>query len=283
MSELWRVEHAHDDGRDRPGPAELLRHRCQDLIALNGVNANGGDASPLATGISELDRVLGGGFVAGSSTLLFGPPGVGKSTLLFQVLVSVASTGLDVVLASAEESLTQVAGRAGRMGRIPDHLKAIEGFNVQAIEQVIDRHRPTLVVVDSIQSISDPDLPQATGQPGAGPLLFGAPDEVGQVDRCPGRAGGSCDQGRRPGRTTCHRAPRRFRPLLRRRPSSRTAGADGGEAPLWTGRRGWSLRNARRRVARPPRPRTAHAWRPHGDEPGQRGGADPSGPPPPSR
>ena len=49
------------------------------------------------------------------------------------------------------------------MGRIPDNLKAIEGYSVQAIEQVIDRHRPTLVVVDSIQSISDPDLPQATG------------------------------------------------------------------------------------------------------------------------
>lgn len=71
----------------------------EELIALNEVNANGGDARPLASGISELDRVLGGGFVAGSSTLLFGPPGVGKSTLLFQVLASVASSGLEVVLA----------------------------------------------------------------------------------------------------------------------------------------------------------------------------------------
>ncbi len=134
----------------------------QELVVLNAVNPIG-DAKPQATGVSELDRVLGGGFVAGSATLVFGPPGVGKSTLLFQVLTSVASAGFDVVLASAEESLTQVVGRAGRMGRIPDHLKAIEGYDVQAIEAVIDRHRPSLVVVDSIQSISDTELPQATG------------------------------------------------------------------------------------------------------------------------
>jgi DNA repair protein RadA/Sms len=133
-----------------------------ELRALKTVDPCG-DARPLVTYVSELDRVLGGGFVAGSATLLFGPPGIGKSTLLFQVLALVASSGADVILASAEESLTQVVGRAGRIGHIPDNLMAIEGNDVLAIEAAIDRHRPELVVVDSIQSIADPELPHATG------------------------------------------------------------------------------------------------------------------------
>jgi DNA repair protein RadA/Sms len=128
-----------------------LRHIDAALIA------------PLPSGMSELDRVLAGGFVSGSATLVFGPPGVGKSTLLFQVLASVAARGVEVVLASAEESLAQVSGRATRIGPVPDRLLALEGHDVGAIEQAIIRHRPALAVVDSVQSISDPELPQAAG------------------------------------------------------------------------------------------------------------------------
>jgi len=123
----------------------------------------GGTEPPMSTGIGEVDRVLGGGFVAGSATLVYGPPGVGKSTLLFQVLSSVASMGTDVLLASAEESLVQVSGRAGRIGDVPERLLALEGHDVVAIETAIDRHRPSLVVVDSIQSISDDEVPGAAG------------------------------------------------------------------------------------------------------------------------
>jgi DNA repair protein RadA/Sms len=118
---------------------------------------------PLATGVSELDRVMGGGVVGGSVTLLFGPPGIGKSTLLFQVLSSVAATGLEVMLASAEESLTQVRGRATRMGAVPRHLLALEGPDVAAIEGAVARHHPALIVVDSLQSVSDPELGQPAG------------------------------------------------------------------------------------------------------------------------
>ena len=124
---------------------------------------DGRAAAPMSTGVSELDRVLAGGFVAGSATLVFGPPGVGKSTPLFQVLASVAATGVDVVLASAEESLAQVSCRATRVGPVPEHLLALEGHDVAAIEAAIARQRPALAVVDSIQSISDPGLPQAAG------------------------------------------------------------------------------------------------------------------------
>jgi DNA repair protein RadA/Sms len=117
----------------------------------------------MRSGVSELDGVLNGGFVPGSVTLLYGPPGIGKSTLLFQVLSSVASKGVDVLLASAEESLSQVSCRAERMGEVPENLLAIEGHDVAAIEAAIGRHRPGLVVVDSIQSISDDDVPGASG------------------------------------------------------------------------------------------------------------------------
>ena len=120
-------------------------------------------ARPMPTGVAELDRVLGGGVVGGSVTLVFGPPGIGKSTLLFQVLSSVAGRGLDVLLASAEESLAQVRGRAARLGAVPPQLLALEGPAVDAIEAALEQERPTLVVVDSLQSIADPELPQPAG------------------------------------------------------------------------------------------------------------------------
>jgi len=117
----------------------------------------------MATGIAELDRVLAGGFVTGSVTLVFGPPGVGKSTLLFQVLASVAAFGDEVLLASAEESLTQVSGRASRIGAVPENLLALAGSDVAAIEAAIVRHHPALAVVDSMQTICDDESPGAPG------------------------------------------------------------------------------------------------------------------------
>ena len=130
-------------------------------VALRDVSAEG--VRPLPTGVGELDRVLGGGVVAGSVTLLFGPPGIGKSTLLFQVLATLATAGSDVLLASAEESLTQVSGRAARLGQVPAHLLALEGPDVEVIEAATVRGRPALVVVDSLQSLTDPTLAQPAG------------------------------------------------------------------------------------------------------------------------
>jgi DNA repair protein RadA/Sms len=132
-------------------------------LAVSLRQVDGSEAQPRPTGVVEVDRVLSGGFVAGSVTLVFGPPGVGKSTLLFQVLASVARTGVDVLLASAEESLTQVSGRAGRIGDVPENLLALAGPDVAAIEAAITRHRPALVVVDSIQTVADDLLPGSAG------------------------------------------------------------------------------------------------------------------------
>jgi DNA repair protein RadA/Sms len=132
-----------------------------EVVSLRQVDCGG--AQPMPTGVVEFDRVLAGGFVPGSVTLVFGPPGVGKSTLLFQVLASVAATGAEVLLASAEESLAQVSGRATRIGAVPDNLLALAGPDVTAIEAAIVRHHPALVVVDSIQTVSDDALPGAAG------------------------------------------------------------------------------------------------------------------------
>jgi DNA repair protein RadA/Sms len=145
----------------RTGCAFRLPGDAPRLVSLRDVGSD--LARPRPTGVGELDRVLGGGVVAGSVTLLFGPPGIGKSTLLFQVLSSVAATGVDVMLASAEESLAQVGGRAGRMGEVPQHLLALEGPDVDAIEGAVQHHHPALVVVDSLQSISDQLLSQPAG------------------------------------------------------------------------------------------------------------------------
>ncbi len=110
--------------------------------------------------------MLGGGLVAGSSTLLFGEPGVGKSTLALGVLRQVALTGVPVILVAAEESAAQVAGRARRLGPVPEHLAVVASSVVEDAERVLRSHRPTLCVVDSISATRDDALAGATGSVG---------------------------------------------------------------------------------------------------------------------
>jgi len=116
---------------------------------------------PTPTGIGELDRVLGGGLVAGSVTLLGGEPGVGKSTLLTQLAIGWAGRTLYV---SAEESAQQVRLRAGRLGLAEDgDVWVLAETSLPHILAAIDQIRPTLVVIDSIQAIADPELGSAPG------------------------------------------------------------------------------------------------------------------------
>jgi DNA repair protein RadA/Sms len=115
------------------------------------------------TGSSELDRVLGGGLVPGSVTLIGGEPGVGKSTLLTQVAASIAVGGLDVLYVSAEESRQQVRVRAGRLGALAPTLWLASETELGNVLAHIDRVRPAVVVVDSIQTIHDPALGSAPG------------------------------------------------------------------------------------------------------------------------
>jgi DNA repair protein RadA/Sms len=125
-------------------------------VHLGGVTAR-------STGVSELDRVLGGGFVPGSVTLIGGEPGVGKSTLLTQVATSMAFDGTDVLYVSAEESCQQVRLRAGRLGALAPRLWLASETDLGGVLAHIDRVQPGVVVIDSIQTVHDPALGSAPG------------------------------------------------------------------------------------------------------------------------
>lgn len=114
-------------------------------------------------GMSELDKVLGGGLVEGSVTLLGGDPGVGKSTLFLQVLSSLAEQGQKVVYVSGEESSEQVSLRALRMGLAMDGIKVLSEINLERIISEISEERPAFVVIDSIQTIYLSELSAAPG------------------------------------------------------------------------------------------------------------------------
>jgi DNA repair protein RadA/Sms len=110
------------------------------------------------SGIAELDRVLGGGFVPGSVTLVGGEPGAGKSTLLLQAGNALAESGGTVLYCSAEESAGQVRSRAGRLGTLHENLLLACETDVQAIADLIEQHRPRACIVDSIQTVEHPDV-----------------------------------------------------------------------------------------------------------------------------
>lgn len=116
----------------------------------------------LPTGLSELDRVLGGGLVPGSVTLLGGEPGIGKSTVLLQALGGMAEQGT-VLYVTAEESKQQVRLRAERLGTMHPNLLLVSETDVGAIVAHLDAVAPIAVVVDSIQTIFHPGLSSAPG------------------------------------------------------------------------------------------------------------------------
>ncbi len=117
----------------------------------------------LSTGIGELDRVLGGGLLAGSTTLLFGEPGVGKSTLALMSLRALALRGVSVVLIGAEESAGQVAQRARRLGPVPEGLEVATTTSVATALALIEQRRPQVCVIDSISAMSDDGLGGVAG------------------------------------------------------------------------------------------------------------------------
>ncbi|HUX05331.1 MAG TPA: DNA repair protein RadA [Acidimicrobiales bacterium] len=138
--------------------------RPASSLATTSLRDVGDEAFALrSTGVGELDRVLGGGVVAGSTSLLFGEPGVGKSTLALMVLRALAASGSTVLLIAAEESAAQVAQRARRLGEVPEGLDVASTTDVRAAGQLIAARRPTLVVVDSISAMSDESIPSVAG------------------------------------------------------------------------------------------------------------------------
>ncbi len=115
------------------------------------------------TGIEELDRVLGGGIVGGSLTLVGGDPGIGKSTLLLQVCQKLAEKNRKVLYISGEESLRQIKMRARRIGTFSDSLTLLCETSLALIRQVMEKEKPEFAVIDSIQTMYDEEVSSAPG------------------------------------------------------------------------------------------------------------------------
>jgi len=148
------------------------RHNLQSggrAIMLTGLNTDIALPDRMATGIAELDRALGGGFVEGSATLIGGDPGIGKSTLLLQAAAKVALRGLSVAYVSGEEAADQVRLRARRLGlgKAPVQLAAATSVR-DILTTVGEGAPPALLIIDSIQTMHSD-------------LIEGAPGTVSQV------------------------------------------------------------------------------------------------------
>ena len=115
------------------------------------------------TQIGELDRVLGGGIVPGSLVLVGGDPGIGKSTLLLQVCRNLAEKQVSVLYISGEESLRQIKLRANRIGQFTDKMQLLCETHLEVIREVIERRKPDVVVIDSIQTMFHEDVSSAPG------------------------------------------------------------------------------------------------------------------------
>jgi DNA repair protein RadA/Sms len=117
----------------------------------------------LSTGIVEFDRVLGGGLVAGSLVLIGGEPGIGKSTLMLQALHAMAADRHKVLYVSGEESVQQLRLRSRRLATAAPLLLVVSEIDLDAILQMVEEHRPDVLVIDSIQTMYNGDLTSAPG------------------------------------------------------------------------------------------------------------------------
>ncbi len=130
-------------------------------VSLSSIDV--GQSLRITTGVIEFDRILGGGIVQGSVVLIGGGPGIGKSTLLLQVCNKIASENYRVLYVTAEESVKQAKLRANRLGAASQYLYIVNETNVDAIKGYVDRLKPKVLIVDSIQAVYSPQVAQAPG------------------------------------------------------------------------------------------------------------------------
>ncbi len=135
-----------------PSPNTIVPKTIHEIIST--------DEARISTGMSELDRVLGGGLVKGSLVLVGGDPGIGKSTLLLQICEDMGKTS-KILYVSGEESQRQIKLRADRLGITTDNLKIYSETNMNYIIDCIFRENPDILIVDSVQTMYNPEI-QAT-------------------------------------------------------------------------------------------------------------------------
>lgn len=147
---------------DKSAPARVKKAASQaEIVKISDIRTD--TEKRITTGSGELDRVLGGGIVKGSLVLVGGDPGIGKSTLLLQVCRNLSEDKVDVLYISGEESLQQIKIRAERIGKFEDSLSLLCETNLDTIKEIINRVKPGVVVIDSIQTMYSENISSAPG------------------------------------------------------------------------------------------------------------------------
>ena len=146
------------------GPAKnsLGAARGKDIM-LSSLDQDDAPLSRTLSGIGELDRALGGGMVPASAILVGGDPGIGKSTLLLQAAAAYAQSGENVVYVSGEEAASQIRMRADRLGLKKAPLQLAAETNLRNILTTLDKERPALAIIDSIQTMWSDNVDSAPG------------------------------------------------------------------------------------------------------------------------
>jgi len=157
---------AESPSRHRYQPSVRALNTAQPVATLSQIEAAEVDRQP--TGIDELDRVLGGGIVAGGVVLIGGDPGIGKSTLLLQALDALSrqplgASTLPTLYVTGEESGAQVALRSRRLGLDASQVRVLAEINLEKISATIDAEQPAVCVIDSIQTVYSEELSSAPG------------------------------------------------------------------------------------------------------------------------
>jgi DNA repair protein RadA/Sms len=147
----YSVSHMVPAGHGEPVP--------MDAIDLD-------DENRFFTGIDELDRVLGGGLVPGSLVLIGGDPGIGKSTLMLQAVYGLSKNGRKVLYVSGEESIRQLRMRSKRLSTVSGDILVVSEINLDAILSMMASLKPGALVIDSIQTVFNPELASAPGSVG---------------------------------------------------------------------------------------------------------------------
>jgi DNA repair protein RadA/Sms len=143
------------------GPMRGIGARASEPVPIDQVDLV--DQERVSTRIGELDRVLGGGLVAGSLVLIGGDPGIGKSTLMLQALHGMAAQGRKVLYVSGEESVQQLRLRSQRLSATAPQLLVVSEIDLDAILDMVKKHAPDVLVIDSIQTMYSADLTSAPG------------------------------------------------------------------------------------------------------------------------
>ena len=146
------LEETADESASLKNPFKQSSGKTETNIPLSKVQSQ--DAERLTTGLSEFDRVLGGGAIKRSAILIGGEPGIGKSTLLLQ---TAAQCGKKVLYVSGEESAGQIRGRADRLKLDVDNVEVLCTANVKTIEAVLNKVNPIFVIIDSLQTLFHED------------------------------------------------------------------------------------------------------------------------------